>query len=397
MSDRRLRILFAAPVWAPSRAFGGPVVAAGELVRRLVERGHTVEVVTTTITDLEARPALRSTLGRVDGAAVRYLGTPLRYRWMGVTPTLPLALARSHRPDVAHVFGFRDPVTTGVAMWCRLAHVPYVFEPLGMFEPRLRKVLLKRILDATLYRGVARGAAAVVVASERERDAVVAYGVPAEKVRVRGNGFPAPVDGPEKGGLRERLGIPDGAPLILYVGRVAAGKGIEHLLDAARSLPEAHIVISGPDDRHGTSAVVQEAQRDPETTGRVHTLPLTDSSPHELYPQADVFVLASAGESFGMVAAEAASAGTPVVVSDRCGIAGFFEDGEALVVPYERTAVVAAVRRVLSDSALRDQLARGGVAAALRTSWDRVTDIQEEIYRDVASRTAARKLSTDGS
>lgn len=397
MSDRRLRILFAAPVWAPSRAFGGPVVAAGELVRRLVERGHTVEVVTTTITDLEARPALRSTLGRVDGAAVRYLGTPLRYRWMGVTPTLPLALARSHRPDVAHVFGFRDPVTTGVAMWCRLAHVPYVFEPLGMFEPRLRKVLLKRILDATLYRGVARGAAAVVVASERERDAVVAYGVPAEKVRVRGNGFPAPVDGPEKGGLRERLGIPDGAPLILYVGRVAAGKGIEHLLDAARSLPEAHIVISGPDDRHGTSAVVQEAQRHPETTGRVHTLPLTDSSPHELYPQADVFVLASAGESFGMVAAEAASAGTPVVVSDRCGIAGFFEDGEALVVPYERTAVVAAVRRVLSDSALRDQLARGGVAAALRTSWDRVTDIQEEIYRDVASRTAARKLSTDGS
>ena len=397
MSDRRLGILFAAPVWAPSRAFGGPVVAAGELVRRLVERGHTVEVVTTTITDLEARPALRSTRGIVDGAAVRYLGTPLRYRWMGVTPTLPLALARSHRPDVAHVFGFRDPVTTGVAMWCRLAHVPYVFEPLGMFEPRLRKVLLKRILDATLYRGVARGAAAVVVASERERDAVVAYGVPAEKVRVRGNGFPAPVDGPANGDLRERLGIPDGAPLILYVGRIAAGKGIEHLLDAARSLPEAHIVISGPDDRHGTSAVVQEAQRAPETTGRVHTLPLTDSPPHELYPQADVFVLASAGESFGMVAAEAASAGTPVVVSDRCGIAGFFEEGEALVVPYERTAVVAAVRRVLSDSALRDQLARGGVAAALRTSWDRVTDIQEEIYRELASRTAATKLSTDGS
>ena len=108
-------------------------------------------------------------------------------------------------------------------------------------------------------------------------------------------------------------------------------------------------------------------------------------------------MLASAGESFGMVAAEAAAAGTPVIVSDRCGIAGFFEDGEALVVPYERTAIVAAVRRVLADSALRDQLARGGVAAALRTSWDRVTDIQEEIYREVASRTAATKLSTDGS
>ncbi len=58
-----------------------------------------------------------------------------------------------------------------------------------MFEPRLRKVLLKRMLDATVYRGVAPGAAVVVVASERERDAVVECGVAAEKIRVRGTAF----------------------------------------------------------------------------------------------------------------------------------------------------------------------------------------------------------------
>jgi len=124
---------------------------------------------------------------------------------------------------------------------------------------------------------------------------------------------------------------------------------------------------------------------------------MTDDPPRELYPQADVFVLASAGESFGMVAAEAAAAGTPVILSDRCGIAGFFEDGEALVVPYEQSAVVEAIRRVLSDDRLRERLAQGGPAAARRMSWDHVTDAQEEIYRAVASRTAATKLSTDGS
>jgi glycosyltransferase involved in cell wall biosynthesis len=387
VNDAPLRILFAAPAWAPSRAFGGPVVAAGELVRRLVARGHTVDVLTTAISDLDTRPAIRSTVGIVDGANVRYLATPLRYRWMGITPTLPIALARSQRPDVAHVFGFRDPVTTVVATWCRLARVPYVFEPLGMFEPRLRKVLLKRILDATVFRGVARGAAAVVVASERERDAVVECGVPAGKVRVRGNGFPAPDERAANGDLRARLGIPPDAPLILYVGRIAAGKGIEHLLAAVQELPDAHLVIAGPDDRHGVSTRAE----------RVHTLPMSEDPPRHLYPQADVFVLASEGESFGMVAAEAAAAGTPVIVSDRCGIAGFFEEGEALVVPYDRAAVVSAVRRVLADAALREQLARGGVAAALRTSWDHVADVQEEIYREAASRTAATKLSTDGS
>src|SRR5438093_11631450 len=181
VASRPLRILFAAPVWAPSRAFGGPVVAAGELVRRLVARGHTVDVITTTILDLEQRPASRSALELVDGATVHYLAPPPRYRRMGITPTLPVALTRLHRPDVVHIFGFRDPVTTGTAAWCRVRRVPYVFEPLGMFEPRLRKVFLKRALDATLYRGVARGAAAVIVASQREADTVVATGIPAGK------------------------------------------------------------------------------------------------------------------------------------------------------------------------------------------------------------------------
>ena len=231
VTDLPLRILFAAPVWSPSRAFGGPVTAAGQLVRRLVAHGHAVDVLTTTIVDLDSRPAAHSSLGVVDGATVRYLATPLRYRWMGITPTLPVALARLHRPDVAHVFGFRDPVTTLTAAWCRLARVPYVFEPLGMFQPRLRKVLLKRALDATLYRGVARGAAAVVVASERERDDVIACGIAPDKVQVRGNGFPEPETEIADGDLRDRLAIPPGTPIVLYVGRIASGKGIEILVE----------------------------------------------------------------------------------------------------------------------------------------------------------------------
>src|ERR671938_1316745 len=112
-----MRILFAAPVWWPSHAFGGPVVAARELVRRLVARGHTVDVVTSTIVELGERPPSRSSTAIVDGATVHYLATPLRYRWMGITPTLPVALARTARPDVANVLGFRDSVTTGTVAW----------------------------------------------------------------------------------------------------------------------------------------------------------------------------------------------------------------------------------------------------------------------------------------
>jgi glycosyltransferase involved in cell wall biosynthesis len=380
--------LFAAPVWWPSRAFGGPVVAARELVRRLVDRGYDVDVITTTIVDLAHAPARRSATAQVDGATVHYLATPLRYRWMGITPTLPAALARVTRPDVAHVFGFRDVVTTGTAAWCRVRRIPYVFEPLGMFEPRLRKVALKRALDASLYRGVARGAAAVAVASERERDAVLAGSIDPTRVHVRGNGFPDPDVGARNGDLRTQLGIGADEPLVLYVGRIASGKGIEHLVEAARRIPRAHVVFVGPDDRHGTSV---------DAAKNVHVLPATDEPPLAFYRQADVFVLPSAGESFGMVAAEAAAAGTPVIVSDRCGVASSFREGEALVVPYDRDAVVDAVQRVVSDDDLRARLARGAVEAAKRTSWDEVTDRQEAIYDTIAARTAATKFSTDAS
>jgi glycosyltransferase involved in cell wall biosynthesis len=375
------------------------VVAARELVRRLVDDGHEVDVLTTTLVDLQTRPSRRTVVATVDGARVHYLATPARYRWMGIAPTVPAWLARLPRPDVAHVYGFRDPTTTVTAAWCRARRIPYVFEPLGMFRARLRKVGLKRTLDASLYRGVASGAARVVVVSELEADDVAAAGIPRERIVVRGLGFPDPDAFPARTGrLRTLLGIPEDAPVALYVGRIAAGKGIEHLLEAARRLPAVHLVLAGPDDRHGAMGLVTAARESGATRGRVHVLPPEAEPPFWLYPEADVFVLASAGDSFGLVAAEAAAAGTPVVVSDRAGVAACFEPGEALVVAAEREPVVAAIESVLGDAGVRERLAEGGRAAARRWSWERVASVQERVYREAAaSRTAATKPSTDGS
>ena len=85
--------------WSRARPTGprtrsaGPVAVLRELAARLGERGHAVEVLTTTLRDVGERPARRTHVDLVDGVRVTYLATPLRYRWMGVTPTLPLALA----------------------------------------------------------------------------------------------------------------------------------------------------------------------------------------------------------------------------------------------------------------------------------------------------------------
>jgi D-inositol-3-phosphate glycosyltransferase len=160
---------------------------------------------------------------------------------------------------------------------------------------------------------------------------------------------------------------------------------VEHLLAAARRLPDLHVVLAGPDDRHGTMATARVASSDPLTADRIHLLPPTPGPPFDLYRRADVFVLASGGENFGLVAAEAASVGTPVIVSDRTGVAASFADGEAVVVPYEQEATVAAIARVLGDAELRRRLGDGALAAARRSTWDAVVEAQLALYAEALS------------
>ena len=263
-----------------------------------------------------------------------------------------------------------------------------MFEPLGMFRAKWRKVRLKRLLDATLLRPVAEGAAAVIAVSEVERDELAAAGLAPERIVVRGNGFPTPpAEPPDGSATRAALGLPPGARVVLFVGRLATGKGIPLLLEAARGLGAAHVVLAGPDGGDGTRAQIDAAARTPELAGRVHVLPASvGERPLDLYGAADVLVLPSVGESFGMVAAEAAAAGTPAVVTEGCGIAPLVRDRSALVVPHDADALRAALARLLVDGGLRLRLGEGGRALAREHSWDAVVARQEAIYRDALRR-----------
>jgi glycosyltransferase involved in cell wall biosynthesis len=340
----------------------------------MVARGHRVDVLTTTLDDIVSGTSVRGHVSEVGGVQVHYLATPLRYRWMGVTPALPLALAGIRKPDVCHVFGFRDPLGTATAAWCRARGIPYVLEPLGMFEPRVRKIALKRVLDRSVFRPIVTGAAAIVATSPVERAAIVSAGAPADRVVVRGNGFPCPPE-PQPGLLRRQAGIAGDGQLVLYVGRIAAGKGIEWLLAAAEQLPDVHFVFVGPDDGHGVASLLHDAAM---RNSKIHILGKRGDA-LALYGDADLFVLPSEGESFGMVAAEAAAAGVPIVVTDRCGVAEFLADA-AVVVAANENAIVRAVRETLADAGLRARLGAAAREAARRNSWAAMVELQERIY-----------------
>jgi len=385
-----VRVLFATPAYWPAVAFGGPVWVARALTEGLAARGHRVDVVTTSLRSIGEPPAERvRTRTRTEaGIHVHELATPLRYRWMGITPSLPLVLRSLPRPDVVHVFGYRDVVTTLTAGWARARSIPYVFEPLDMYVRRYRNVPLKRGFDKVVGERVARGAALVLAVSELERAELIAAGLDPARVVVRPNGFPAP-HGDRGTALRTRLGIGPEVPLVLNVGRISFKKGLDLLLEAVAGIPDVQLAIVGFDDGDGTYARLEALRARPELAGRVQLLPpFDDRQPRELYGEADVFVLPSRNESFGMVAAEAAAAGTPVVLTDRCGVAALLGERAAVIVSPEVAPLREAIQRVLADPALRDRLSAGGREVAREASWESVVGEQERLYLRAMGRQA---------
>ena len=92
-------------------------------------------------------------------------------------------------------------------------------------------------------------------------------------------------------------------------------------------------------------------------------------------------MLPSSYENFGMVAAEAAAAGAPIVLTDRCGVAECFDGRGALVVPYGEAELRDALARLLDDAELRRRLGDEAREVAAQWSWSRVLALQEDIYR----------------
>ena len=107
------------------------------------------------------------------------------------------------------------------------------------------------------------------------------------------------------------------------------------------------------------------------------------------YRDADVFVLPSQNENFGNSAAEAVAAGTPVIVTEQCGIAPLLADEAGLVVGHDQAALSTALERILIEPGLGSRLAAGCANVTLRLGWDEPVEDMEKLYATLASKQEA--------
>jgi D-inositol-3-phosphate glycosyltransferase len=190
---------------------------------------------------------------------------------------------------------------------------------------------------------------------------------------------------------RAALGLP-GGPLLLYVCRIAPIKGLETLLEAVGCLrgtghPVRLVIVGGDSDerRDGhETALRQRASRQ----GLGDAVSFVGAQPQErlrdYYVAADVTVLPSYYESFGMVALEAMACGSAVIASRVGGLQTTVRDGVTglLVSEGDPCALAETIARVLDDSALRWRLGREGVRWAAGHRWPCVA---EAVCREYAS------------
>jgi len=251
-------------------------------------------------------------------------------------------------------------------------------------EPALRLAEERQIVAA---------ADRLVAANAIERsELVAAYGADAARVAVIPCGVDTDLFTPgDPLAARASLELPPG-PLLLYVGRIAPIKGLETLLDAVGCLrgagTPARLVVVGGETDEPTDGHEADVRRRAAALGLGDAVTFVGAQPqHRLrdwYVAADVTVLPSYYESFGMVALEAMACGSPVVASRVGGLQTTVRDGMTglLVAEGDPCALAETITRVLGDDALRWRLGREGQRWAAQHRWPCVG---EAICREYAT------------
>lgn len=239
---------------------------------------------------------------------------------------------------------------------------------------------------------VARAVDRVICASEGEKELVTqVYGVPPSRIAVVACGVETDLFRPaDKLAARKRIGIDGDDPIVLYVGRIERLKGIDILVRAASQVESCfQLVILGGDTKDADRKhELMELARDLGVCQRIHFIDAVahDELPH-YYNAADVCVVPSYYESFGLVAVEAMACGVPVIASRVGGLKDTVKDGQTGYLIAWRCPEPFAERLdlLLSNESLRDSMGREARKIAQRYHWAEVAASIESVYHELVS------------
>ncbi len=353
-------------------------------------RGHQVTVLTT---DLKTPQEHLGYSGQhfYEGIPVVYLPS-LWARGFFLSPgALPEVLRQLADIELVHIHDTRTSLSWAASRTAMDRGVPYVLTCHGSVNPGIGNWFLKHFHDTIIGKRTVTGASRIIATTKREFRDIENFGVLRRKIDVVPNAVPLYTgNGAKDTEIRAKFGIPDNHKLVLFLGRIHPIKGLDRLIEAFHKVssnsPLCTLMIAGPD--RGASRALKLRVAELGLNKRVvFAGPIFGPDRNEVFSAADVFVLPSLYESFGMTVLEAMATPVPVVTTKACGIADELERFRAALVVSDTDELAEALTRCLNDPRLCGQLMRNATLLLeseynLEKSVSRLESIYEKVLDD---------------
>lgn len=382
-----MRILHVIPAIAPR--YGGPSIA----IRSLCEAQNRLDAIEIEMATTDADGATqRLSEGDVPREyPVHVFPRTWSERWkysIGLGGWLKENVRRFDLVHVHAIWTYSSRAAAGVA---RQSGVPYIVRPAGMLSKWSfsHRSALKAVLWQLGERSYVAGAAQFHATSDDEAMDIRQL-IPDAKISVISNGVSSDAWSvtTDPRGTKRKLGIPDdGVPTIVMLSRLHPVKGIADILLpalAGLSVPARLVIAGGPDDHAPEYAaeVKQTVDRLRLNERVVFTGTVQSADRWSYLDIADVFVLPSHSENFGIVVAEAMARGKAVVVTNAVQSWTHVQAARAgAVVPVSADGVRAALEDILGDAQKRCQMAEAGREyAKVHFSWNGIANQVSAMY-----------------
>lgn len=387
-----MKVLHVIPSVGPLR--GGPSVMMRTMARALVQAGVDVHVATT---DDNGQGRLGvSYQGPVGEDGVSYWYFRRQSSFYTFSWPLTQWLARHVRDyDLVHIHALYSYAALPAAYYASRSGIPYVVRPLGVLNRwgmENRHPWLKKFSFKVIESRILAGAAAIHYTSEQERLEAAELGVKQRSVVIP-NAAEVPFHSTSLAPGRFRARYPHLADrtILLFLSRLDPKKGLDLLLPAFAQVraqyPQVTLVLAGGGDSAFVTRLRQEAVRLAIDLDIIWAGFLDREDKEAALADADLFVLPSYSENFGIAVVEAMATGLPVVVSDQVGIHREIAEAQVgLVIPCDIEALTRALIQLVSDAQLRSRMGKNGQSLVHEHfSLEAVTGKLINIYMGITS------------
>jgi glycosyltransferase involved in cell wall biosynthesis len=373
-----------------SLIYGGPSQMVLGLSKALASQGAEVTILTTTANGDTGQAPLDVPIDRPieqDGYQIRYFPCSPFRRYKFSLDLLRWLSAHATEYDLAHIHALFSPVSTAAATVARSKNLPYILRPLGTLDPAdlKKKRYLKQIYASLFERANIAGAAALHFTSDQEAKVSDRFGA-----LTRDLILPLGVTSPAQLPVRTNCDLPL-RPTLLFMSRIDPKKGLDLLLPALEQLLaeglQFKFVLAGgnPQDPHYEKQIHDRIQTSSLKDFTTITGFVSGEAKAELLRSADLFVLPSYYENFGIAVAEAMVAGIPVVISDQVHIWREIQQAEAgWICTCDRASLTNQLRAALQTAEERQRRGINARTHALEHySWDAIAQQMLLAYQQI--------------